>query len=169
MLIRFIEGYARAFKSSTLLQSNHRNDFWLKKLDGFENAGDLTVTLLHPLCVTPGRSGPLGPVPIPGLLWPLPKSAAHDLCCRGFARHRTQRGPSTGTDVCFSNEHFDIHSFKKHTYYLVYTIHNKYTNVRVGLAQRAERSCLPSFFFVTFFVSRLRKSIAVVLNANLLY
>jgi hypothetical protein len=81
--------------------------------DAFENVGGLTVILFQPLCVTPGRSGPLGPVPITGLLWPLPKSATPDLCCRDFARHRTQRGPSTGTDVCFFSEHAYLQSFSK--------------------------------------------------------
>ena len=49
-------------------------------IDECKNAGSFTITLLQPVCVTPGCSGPLG--------------------------------PSTGTDICFSNEHFDIHSFK---------------------------------------------------------
>jgi len=46
----------------------------------------------------PCRSWPLGLVPAPGLLWPLSKSASHDFDCHRFAGHRTQRGPSAGTD-----------------------------------------------------------------------
>jgi len=53
-----------------------------------KNAGSFTVTLLQPVCVTPGRSGPLGLVFAPTLLWPLSKCAAHHFDC-----HRIRLAP----------------------------------------------------------------------------
>ena len=98
-----------------------------------------------------------------------PKSAAYDFGLCRFACHRTQRGPSTVTDVCYFSEPTYLQSFsKKHSTFRLHYSYKRHKSARWH-GKRAERSCLPWFFFVTFFVSRLRKSIAVVLNANLLY
>lgn len=56
----------------------------------------------------PGRSWPLGPVPVPRLLWPLSKCAAHHFDCFRFAQHPTQRGRCTGTDVGFKHKIVDM-------------------------------------------------------------
>ena len=69
---------------------------------------------------------------------------------------------------CFSEPTY-LQSFsKKHSTFRLHYSYKRQKSARWH-GKRAERSCLPWFFFVTFFVSWQRKSIAVVLSANLLY